>query len=281
MLTITDNNALREQLIEWHQVGETVALVPTMGNLHKGHMSLCQLASANADHVVVSVFVNPTQFGKGEDFSDYPRTPEKDARQLSRAGVDILYAPKAEDVYPLGIENSTRVLVPVLSDALCGEHRTRHFEGVTSVVIRLLNIVSPNFAVFGEKDFQQFVILKRMAEELHMPTRILSAPTLRDNAGLAMSSRNQYLTPAEMLSAPLLYATLRDARDKLLGGESIAKVESAAIKTLTNTGFDPDYFSVRRSSDLSVPKKAAGKLVILVAAQLGKARLIDNLQFET
>jgi len=281
MLTISDKKTLREQLVEWHQVGETVALVPTMGNLHKGHMSLAKLAATKADHVVVSVFVNPTQFGPGEDFATYPRTLEKDARQLSRAGVDALYAPTVEDIYPLGIENPTRVSVPVLSETLCGEKRPGHFDGVTSVVLRLLNIVSPNIAVFGEKDYQQLVILRRMVEELHMHTRIVAGETERDDAGLAMSSRNQYLTDGEMLTAPLLYATLCDARDKFIAGTaSIASIESEAISKLKAAGFAPDYFSLRRASDLSVPEKPAGKLIILVAAVLGKARLLDNLQFE-
>jgi len=282
MLTISDKKTLREQLVEWHQVGESVALVPTMGNLHKGHMSLVQLAAEHAERVVVSVFVNPTQFGEGEDFNSYPRTPEKDARQLKRAGVDVLFAPTVEEVYPFGLENTTRVSVPGLSEILCGEHRPGHFDGVTSVVMRLLNMVSPNFAVFGQKDYQQLVILRRMAAELHMHTKLLAGPTLRDEAGLAMSSRNQYLSDSEMLSAPLLYATLSDAREKLLaGGADIAAIEKAAVKALAAGGFEPDYFSVRRAGDLSQPEKAGGNLVIMAAAQLGNARLIDNVLVET
>ncbi len=281
MLTISDKQTLREQLVEWHQVGETVALVPTMGNLHKGHLSLIKQAGELADRVVVSIFVNPTQFGEGGDFNDYPRTPEKDARQLSRAGVDILYMPSVEDIYPLGAKQATTVTVPGLSDILCGEYRPGHFTGVTSVVLRLLNIVSPNVAIFGEKDFQQLVILRRMAKDLHLHTRIRSAPTSRDDTGLAMSSRNQYLTDNEMLSAPLLYATLCDARDQLLQPDAdVAAIEAAASKTLAAAGFKPDYFSLRRSADLSSPDKVAGKLILVTAAVLGKARLIDNLQFE-
>jgi pantoate--beta-alanine ligase len=281
MLTISDKKTLRDQLVEWHQVGETVALVPTMGNLHKGHMSLAKLAAAEADHVVVSVFVNPTQFGPAEDFAAYPRTLTKDARQLSRAGVDILYTPSVEGIYPLGIENPTRVSVPVLSETLCGEKRPGHFEGVTSVVLRLLNIVSPNVAVFGEKDYQQLAILRLMVEELHMHTRVVAGQTERDESGLAMSSRNQYLTDAEMLTAPLLYATLCTARDKFIrGNTNIASIESEAMAALEAAGFVPDYVSLRRAADLSVPEKPAGKLIVLAAATLGKARLIDNLQFE-
>jgi len=281
MLTISDTKTLREQLVEWHQVGETVALVPTMGNLHKGHMSLVKLAAAQAEHVVVSVFVNPTQFSADDDFGSYPRTLEKDSRLLSRAGVDILYNPTVEDIYPLGIESPTSVSVPILSETLCGEKRPGHFDGVTSVVVRLLNIVSPNVAVFGEKDYQQLVILRRMVEELHIHTRILAGGTERDEAGLAMSSRNQYLTDAEMLTAPLFYATLCDARDKFIAGTaSAASIESEAMGKLEAAGFVPHYFSLRRSADLSVPDKVAGKLIVLAAAVLGKARLIDNLQFD-
>ncbi len=277
MLTISDKQALREQLVEWHQLGDSVALVPTMGNLHKGHMSLVQLAAEKAEHVVVSVFVNPTQFAEGEDFDGYPRTPEKDARQLTRAGVDVLFTPSVEDIYPLGFDDATRVSVPGLADILCGEYRNGHFDGVASVVLRLLNIVSPDVAVFGQKDYQQLIILRRMAEELHLNTKILAGPTFRDDTGLAMSSRNQYLTDSEMLTAPLLYATLEGVREKLLaGGVDIRALETEAKKQLTAAGFQPDYFSVRRAVDLSEAEKSPGNLVIMAAAILGKARLIDN-----
>lgn len=278
MLTISDKQALREQLVEWHQAGDSVALVPTMGNLHKGHMSLVQLAAEQAERVVVSVFVNPTQFGEGEDFASYPRTPDKDARQLNRAGVDILFTPSVEDIYPLGFDGATRVSVPALAGTLCGENRPGHFDGVASVVLRLLNIVYPNVAIFGAKDYQQFVILQRMAEELHLHTKLLVGPTFRDDTGLAMSSRNQYLTDAEMLTAPLLYATLAEARDKLIAGDvDIRALEGEAKKQLAAAGFKPDYFSVRRADSLIEAESSSGNLVIMAAAVLGKARLIDNL----
>jgi len=282
MLTISDKKALREQLVEWHQVGDSVALVPTMGNLHKGHMSLVQLAAEQAERVVVTVFVNPTQFGPGEDFSDYPRTPEKDERQLKRAGVDVLYMPTVDDIYPLGIENTTRIIVPGLSETLDGEHRPGHFDGVSSVVLRLFNIVMPNIAIFGQKDYQQLVILRRMAEDLHLPVKILAGKTFREDSGLAMSSRNQYLADAELELAPVLYQALCAAREQLLeGGADVGAIEAAGIDMLRQAGFEPDYFSVRRAADLVPVDKAGGNLVILAAAMLGKARLIDNLIVET
>jgi len=282
MLTITDKTALRKQLVEWHQVGESVALVPTMGNLHKGHLSLVQLAAEHAERVVVSVFVNPTQFGPDEDFAQYPRTPEKDARLLKRAGVDVLFMPDVDEVYPNGAEDATEVSVPAISDILCGAHRPGHFDGVASVVLRLFNMVSPNIAVFGQKDYQQLVILRKMASDLHLPVKILAGQTHRDDSGLAMSSRNQYLTDEELEIAPLLYQTLTDAKDKLLAGEQdVATIQSAAIEQLSAGGFGPDYFEIRKAGDLSPVTEPKGNMVIVTAAMLGKARLIDNLLVES
>jgi len=281
MLTITDKQSLREQLIEWHQVGGRVALVPTMGNLHKGHLSLVELASQHAEHVVVSVFVNPTQFGPGEDFAEYPRTPEKDERLLKRAGVDVLYCPTVEDIYPNGAEGAASVSMPALTSALEGDHRPGHFDGVMSVVLRLFNIVCPNIAVFGQKDYQQLMVLSRMVDDLHLPVKLLAGETFREDSGLAMSSRNQYLTDEELEIAPALYRALNDARDKLLAGETdIAKIESTAKTFLEQQGFVPDYFAVRRAGDLAAVDSPLGKLIIVAAAQLGKARLIDNLLVE-
>lgn len=281
MLKITDKQSLREQLVEWHQVGGRVALVPTMGNLHKGHLSLVELAAQHAEHVVVSVFVNPTQFGPGEDFADYPRTPEKDERLLKRAGVDVLYCPTVEDIYPNGAEGATSISMSGLTATLEGDHRPGHFDGVMSVVLRLFNIVCPNIAVFGQKDFQQLAVLQRMVEDLHLPVKLLAGETFRNESGLALSSRNQYLTDEELEAAPALYAALCEARDQLLAGKNdIAAIETSAKAALQAAGFVPDYFTVCRTSDLTPATGASGKLVILAAAQLGKARLIDNLRVD-
>jgi len=281
MLKITDKQSLREQLVEWHQVGGRVALVPTMGNLHKGHLSLVELAAQHAEHVVVSVFVNPTQFGPGEDFADYPRTPEKDERLLKRAGVDVLYCPTVEDIYPNGAEGAASISMSGLTATLEGDHRPGHFDGVMSVVLRLFNIVCPNIAVFGQKDFQQLAVLQRMVEDLHLPVKLLAGETFRNESGLALSSRNQYLTDEELEAAPALYAALCEARDQLLAGKNdIAAIETSAKAALQAAGFVPDYFTVCRTSDLTPATGASGKLVILAAAQLGKARLIDNLRVD-
>ena len=194
MNKITDISSLRKAIDNWRQAGESVALVPTMGNLHKGHMNLVSLAHEHAERVVVSIFVNPTQFRPGEDFAEYPRTLATDVRRLARSGVDILFVPSTEEMYPEGSEEMTRVSVKALSEIFCGSARPGHFDGVTSVVCRLFNIVAPDVAVFGQKDYQQLVILRRMASDLHIPVKIIAGQTQREKSGLAMSSRNRYLS---------------------------------------------------------------------------------------
>jgi len=277
MKTIHDVEPLRAVLQGWHQDQEGIALVPTMGNLHKGHMSLIKLAQEYAERVVVSIFVNPTQFGPGEDFEDYPRTLANDRRRLSRAGVDLVFVPDVVDVYPSGQDESTKVIVPGLSDILCGSDRPGHFAGVTSVVARLFNIVQPEVAVFGQKDYQQLTILRRMADDLFMPVKIIAGQTYREPSGLAMSSRNQYLTDAEREAAPGLYRALCDCRERLLAGElDYAKLEEAGLDELRSLGFRPDYFAIRAARDLAVPPDENANLVVLSAARLGTARLIDN-----
>ena len=277
MKTIHDVEPLRAALQSWHQDRESIALVPTMGNLHKGHMSLIKLAQEYAERVVVSIFVNPTQFGPDEDFDDYPRTLANDRRRLSRAGVDLVFAPDVVDIYPQGQNESTGVVVPVLSDMLCGSDRPGHFAGVTSVVARLLNIVQPEVAVFGQKDYQQLTILRRMVDDLFMPVKIIAGQTYREPSGLAMSSRNQYLSDAEREVAPGLYRALRACRERLLAGEpDYAKLEKAGLEELTSLGFHPDYFAIRAARDLDIPADDNANLVVLAAARLGKARLIDN-----
>jgi pantoate--beta-alanine ligase len=269
---------VRALIAEWHEAGGTVALVPTMGNLHKGHMSLVARAAGEADHVVVSIFVNPTQFGPNEDYEDYPRSLDADSRRLSQAGVDLLFAPSVETMYPDGADVATTVNVPGLSDVLEGEHRPGHFEGVTSVVCRLLNICNPDVAVFGQKDYQQFAILKRMAADLQLPVRLVAEPTEREQNGLAMSSRNGYLDDDQQQTATAIYKSLQQAQTELLdGARDYPELERAAEASIKAAGLSPEYVAIREVGDLSQPGPDSTDLVVLTAARLGKVRLIDNL----
>lgn len=249
-----------------------------MGNLHAGHLSLVDLARTLADRVVVTIFVNPTQFGPGEDFAAYPRTLDRDRRQLTRANVDILFAPPVEEIYPDRDRPGTVVSVPGLSAILCGQFRPGHFDGVASVVTRLFNIVQPDTAVFGQKDYQQLLVIQRLQTDLHLPVRIVAAPTAREPDGLALSSRNQYLEPAERAMAPGLHRTLADCGDALhRGNREFDVLESRGMAGLAAAGFRPDYFAIRKASDLGPPTAASRHLVVLAAGHLGRARLIDNL----
>lgn len=273
---LRDIGSVRRAVAAWKRDGDRLALVPTMGNLHEGHLSLMRLARRHADRVVASIFVNPTQFGPGEDFASYPRTLEADRSALRRAGVDALLVPAVADVYPGG-ESATVVSVPGLSRELCGAFRPVHFDGVTSVVLRLLNIVAPEVAVFGEKDYQQLTVLRRMVADLHVPVRIVAGATVREPDGLAMSSRNQYLTAAERRAAPALHATLRACAERLASGErDYRRIERAALRRLRQAGLRPDYVAVRDAGTLARPAAGARDLRVLAAAWLGRARLIDN-----
>jgi len=271
---------VREKVLEWRGAGRKVGFVPTMGNLHDGHLALCRLARKVTRHYVVSAFVNPMQFGPNEDFNHYPRTPEKDEDLLRSVQCDLLYRPVAEEIYPNGLLNAVRVEVPGLTDILCGESRPGHFEGVASVVNRLLNIVQPHVAVFGEKDFQQLAIVRRMVDELKIPVNIVGAPTVRTADGLAMSSRNQYLSDDERALAPRMYEELCKVAEAIeLGQGSLSEImqlESKARAALTADGFAVDYFSAVSVNTLRKPSISESDLVVLCAARLGKARLIDN-----
>lgn len=279
METVTTSAVVRERVRGWHREGRRVAFVPTMGNLHAGHVSLIEAARRHGERFVASIFVNPMQFGPNEDFAHYPRTPREDERMLSTAGCDLMFMPEVAEIYPYGAERATRVEVPGLSRILDGEFRPGHFEGVSTVVAKLFHIVEPDVAVFGEKDFQQLAVIRRMVEELCMPVEIVAAPTARDADGLAMSSRNQYLTPAERALAPKIYATLQAAATRVRSGEAdFASIERSGFKALEGAGFRPDYFSLRQAADLSPPSAASRELVVLTAARLGRARLIDNVQ---
>lgn len=281
METVASASAVRERVAAWRAAGDRVAFVPTMGNLHAGHISLIKLARKRADRFVASIFVNPMQFGPNEDFAHYPRTPQSDADMLERAGCDLMFMPDVAEIYPAEQIHATRVEVPGMSSILCGEFRPGHFEGVATVVAKLFNIVQPDIAVFGEKDFQQLTIIRRMTRDLCFAIEIVGAPTVRESDGLAMSSRNQYLTPEERAIVPVIYATLERAAEEVGQGTlAIDAIERQAHEALVARGLKPDYFSVRRRDDLLPPRDEDRELVILTAARLGKARLIDNVQVD-
>jgi len=275
---ISTTAALREQLSEWRRSGDHIALVPTMGNLHDGHLSLVSVARSHAERVVVSVFVNPTQFAEGEDFEDYPRSLERDKRRLKRLHTDLLFAPDIETMYPFGIDNATSVTVPVLTDQLCGSFRPGHFDGMTSVVSRLFSLVQPDVAVFGQKDYQQLLLIRRLTQDLSLPIEIICGPTQREEDGLAQSSRNQYLSDKERAIAPKLFAILNSiGQDLESGNRNYTELEEHAVAELRKLHFEPEYMSIRRAENLDAPDRDNDELVVLAAARLGKARLIDNI----
>ena len=275
---IADNiPELHRVLTVWHNQGDSIALVPTMGNLHAGHIRLVHEARKCAKRVVVSIFVNPLQFNDPNDFTRYPRTFAEDQVKLAAARADLLFTPGAEEIYPPG--DITRVHVPGLSEILCGEFRPGHFIGVTTVVNKLFNMVQPDVALFGLKDFQQFTIIHRMLIDLCIPVEIVGIETVRETDGLAMSSRNSHLSADERLRAPAMYRALCAARDAVLKGEGeveIAALEQRGMQALEQAGFKPEYFTMRRAADFQPDDGSAHELVILAAAWLGNTRLIDN-----
>ena len=270
---------LKARLAAPRAAGARVAFVPTMGNLHAGHLKLVEAARRLGDYVVASIYVNPLQFGPGEDFEAYPRTPEADRHALEAAGADLLFMPGDAEIYPRGRERQTRVEVPGISDILCGASRPGHFRGVATVVNRLFNLVRPQVAVFGKKDYQQWLIIRLMVADLGLPVEIEAVETVREADGLAMSSRNRYLTRAERAVAPRLYATLERIRGRILQGDGdYPALEADAREALAAAGLRPDYFAIRRQEDLGSPGPGDRRLVLLAAAWLGRARLIDNLE---
>jgi pantoate--beta-alanine ligase len=271
--------SLRDTVSDWRRAGLRVGFVPTMGNLHAGHYSLVELARRHADRIVASVFVNPTQFGPGEDFNRYPRTPEADAAGLEAAGCNLLWSPSVSTMYPYGPESTVRVSVPTVTESLEGEHRPGHFDGVATVVARLFNQVLPDVAAFGRKDYQQLAVIRYLVRDLAFPIEILAGDTLRESDGLAMSSRNQYLSASERPVAAAIHRTLQDMRGRMRAGEARDAVEAGARQALTAHGFIVDYAAVRRP-DLTGPDGMTGPLVALIAARLGRTRLIDNLEFD-
>ncbi len=272
--------SVRERVAAWREAGERVALVPTMGNLHDGHLSLIDLAAAHADRSVVSIFVNPTQFGPTEDVESYPRTPEQDEAVLAEQGkTDLLFVPDIEDIYPHGTDRGVSVQLPPIADELCGRSRPGHFNGVASVVLRFLNIVTPEVLVLGRKDYQQMILIARMIHDLQIDVELVSGDIVREQDGLAMSSRNRYLTTEQRPVAPALREMLEQMAEKLRSGDSdFEKHRDVALETLESVGFKPDYVELRNADDLlpADPADSARKRVIMAAAWLGRARLIDN-----
>lgn len=281
MRVVTTVNDLRAALALWRRAGQRIGLCPTMGNLHAGHMTLVDELRASCDRVVASVFVNPMQFGPKEDFHAYPRTLDEDRAKLEARGVDVLFAPAVGEVYPRGMSNTTRVEVPGLSDVFCGASRPGHFNGVATVVSKLFNMVQADAAIFGEKDYQQFLVIRRLVEDLDFPVQVLAAPTVREDDGLAMSSRNGYLSAAERLRAPLLYKVLSETAQTIrAGSRDWAVLEVKAREELRQGGLWPDYLVIRRARDLGEIEAGTGELRILAAVMLGQTRLIDNIGVE-
>ncbi|MDE1894462.1 MAG: pantoate--beta-alanine ligase [Pseudomonadota bacterium] len=281
MQTVQDAPALRAAIRGWRSKGQTVGFVPTMGNLHAGHQSLIRLARARTDRVVASVFVNPTQFGPNEDFDRYPRTLVQDQAALTAENCDLLFAPDVATMYPFGAQRSVSLHVPQITEILDGAHRPGHFDGVATVVCKLFNLVQPDVAVFGQKDFQQLKVIERLVRDLSLPVKVISAPTFRADDGLALSSRNQYLSAAERARAPLIHDTLRRMRELAGQGHPWQVVEQMAASRLARAGFLPDYTVIRCAEDLAEPAEGQRDgLVALIAARLGHTRLIDNLLFD-
>jgi len=289
MQQISDIAALRQQIKAWRQSHQTIAFVPTMGNLHQGHLSLIEQAAELADKVVVSIFVNPLQFNDKADLSAYPRTLDSDLAKLKASACDVVFTPTVAEMYPQGDMAQTIVSVPNMDNRLCGKDRPGHFDGVATVVNKLFNIVQADFAVFGEKDYQQVLVIKQMVADLSLNIKIVSAPIYREDSGLAMSSRNQYLTADERRKAAELYQALLAIKDKIQQGErDFASLEQHAFQHLQQQGFKPDYVAIEQyqgvsqldlaeKTDLNQQIKLADPLILLVAAQLSKARLIDNI----
>lgn len=265
-------------LRQWrNQQQQTVALVPTMGNLHQGHLSLVKKAQQHADVVVVSIFVNPLQFGPNEDLDNYPRTLEADCRALEELGVDAVFTPQAEDVYPRGLAQQTRIEVPEISDILCGASRPGHFMGVATIVCKLFNMVQPDVAVFGEKDYQQLQVIRLMTQDLSLPITILGVPIARADNGLALSSRNGYLSEQQLATATTIYQTLQSSAAALKLSTDFSQVVSKAKEQLADAGFEVDYVEIRNADDLQPAQTNDPQWVILIAAKIGTTRLIDNL----
>jgi pantoate--beta-alanine ligase len=278
MRTIHSLKELRTILRSYRQQDKTIGLVPTMGNLHEGHISLVRKAAEAADVVITSIFVNPMQFGTGEDLESYPRTLADDQEKLNAAGNTLVFAPSMEEVYPEGLAQQTQVIVPDVSDGHCGASRPGHFKGVATVVTMLFNMVQPDFAVFGEKDFQQLAVIRKLTRDLMFPIDIVGGPTIREADGLAKSSRNGYLSESERHLAPAIYRTLQETATKLAEGQAdFQALEQEAMARLSDAGLRPDYFNIVNSLTLKPATPEDTDITLLAAAFLGTTRLIDNL----
>jgi pantoate--beta-alanine ligase len=263
----------------WRRDGEKIGFIPTMGNLHEGHLRLIDVAKEYADRIVVSIYVNPLQFAANEDLSSYPRSLEQDIEKLSQRGVDLLFTPDDDAMYPEGTNPAVYVEVTRLAEQLEGAHRPGHFRGVATVVTKLFNIVQPDVAVFGEKDHQQLLVIRQLVNDLSMPIQVVGVPTVREAGGLAMSSRNSYLSAEQRKQAVGLYETLQYLRERVLNEKvEFADLEQAAIMQLEKKGFFPDYVAIRNRETLQEPGSVEEPLIILAAARLGQTRLIDNIQ---
>lgn len=281
MNTVKTVLELRAAVARARGEGKRIAFVPTMGNLHEGHVALVEKAGQRADFVVASIFVNPLQFGPNEDLAKYPRTLVADQEKLVAAGCQLLFHPDVEEMYPHGQEGQTRVSVPGVSEGLCGGSRPGHFEGVATVVTKLFNMVQPDLAVFGEKDFQQLAVIRTLVRDLNMPVQIIGEPTVRAEDGLALSSRNGYLSAEQRAAAPALYRTLQQLASAIReGNRDFAQLIEAGQASLVSAGFRPDYLEIREASSLRPAEANDTKLVILGAAFMGTTRLIDNLAFQ-
>ncbi|MER2493341.1 pantoate--beta-alanine ligase [Catenovulum sediminis] len=281
MQTISSIESLRQTIRQFKQNGQRVAFVPTMGNLHQGHLELVKRAFSEADKVVVSIFVNPMQFGQNEDLDNYPRTLEADQQALSALGVDLLFTPTPQIMYPKGLDAQTFVEVPAISENYCGTSRPGHFRGVATIVNKLFNLVQPDVACFGEKDFQQLQVIRTMVEDLSMPIKIIGVPTVREKNGLAKSSRNGYLTEAQKEQAGIIYHCMQSAKTQLLKEKtSIQTVQQQLANTLETAGLRLDYIAIADTKSLQPATADNKSWVILVAAYMGNTRLIDNLVIE-
>ncbi|MWV16495.1 pantoate--beta-alanine ligase [Pseudomonas sp. L-22-4S-12] len=281
MNTVKTVLELRAAVARARGEGKRIAFVPTMGNLHEGHVALVEKAGQRADFVVASIFVNPLQFGPKEDLASYPRTLAADQEKLVAAGCQLLFAPDVEEMYPHGMDGQTLVRVSGVSEGLCGGSRPGHFDGVATVVTKLFNMVQPDLAVFGEKDFQQLAVIRTLVHDLNMPIQIIGEPTVRAADGLALSSRNGYLNEAQRASAPALQRTLQQLAAAIRDGRrDFAPLAAEGKTALEQAGFRPDYLEIREAGSLRPASATDSRLVILGAAYLGSTRLIDNLAFE-
>ena len=277
---MNDKSLLRRQIHSWKENKESVAYVPTMGSLHEGHIGLVRLALSHADRVVVSIFINPMQFDRREDFKTYPSSLDLDISKLSDIPVDILFAPNIETIYPFGAEDATVISEPSLTKNLCGKYRPGHFDGVASVLIRFFNIIQPDIAVFGQKDYQQILVVKRLVKDINLPIKILSGPIQREVDGLAMSSRNQFLSDRERLIAPEFYKFLKNIVTQIKeNNRNFYELEKESLRKLQAKGFKPEYVKVRHADNLQEPNNEDRNLVLIAAVKLGKVRLIDNICF--